>query len=63
MIRPPRASRDSVAGSGFMGGREGNETLNRLDPIWEWLMANYKGLPYAEGEGYYEGRKLILKVK
>ena len=52
-----------MAGSGFMGGREGNETLNRLDPIWEWLMANYKGLPYAEGEGYYEGRKLILKVK
>ena len=44
------------------GGREGNETLERLDPIWEWLMANYKGLLYAEGEGFYEGKKLILKV-
>ena len=45
------------------GGREAEETLAKLDPIWEWLMANHKGLLYAEGEGYYEGRKLILKVK
>ena len=44
------------------GGREGNETLDRLDPIWEWLMANYKGLLYADGEGFYEGKKLRLKV-
>ena len=45
------------------GGREGNETLDRLDPIWEWLMANYKGLLQADDEGFYEGRKMILKMK
>lgn len=44
------------------GGRGGNETLDRLDPLWEWLMVNYKGLLQADDEGFYEGRKLILKV-
>lgn len=45
------------------GGREGNETLDRLNPVWQWLMANYKGLLQADDEGCYEGRKLILKIR
>jgi len=44
------------------GGREIEETFQKIDPIWEWLMENYKGLLYADGEGFYEGKKLILKV-
>lgn len=44
------------------GGRKGNETLDKLDPIWRWLMENYQGLLQADDEGYYEGRKLILRV-
>ena len=44
------------------GGREGEDTLARLDPLWEWLMANHKGLLYVDDEGFYEGKKLIFKV-
>ena len=44
------------------GGREGEDTLEKLDPLWEWLMTNYKGLLYVDGEGFYEGKMLILKA-
>jgi hypothetical protein len=45
------------------GGRTIEQTFSKIDPVWEWLMANYKGLLHADGEGFYEGKKLILKVR
>lgn len=43
--------------------RDSEETLRRLDPLWEWLISNHKGLMQADGEGFYEGRNLILELE
>src|SRR2546426_3927751 len=45
------------------GPRKTEETHGKLDPLWNWLLANRRGLVQADGEGYYEGRKLILKIE
>jgi hypothetical protein len=42
-------------------GRKAKQTFARLDPLWEWLFANRTGLLQADGEGYYDKVKLILK--
>ena len=39
------------------------ETFVRIDPLWEWLFANYKGLMQADAEGYYDAEELILEVE
>jgi hypothetical protein len=43
--------------------RETEETLQRIDPLWEWLFANWRGLLQADGEGYYDTSGLILQVE
>ena len=43
-------------------GREPEETLAKLDPLWQWLLANREGLLQAEGEGYYGATGLILQA-
>ena len=44
-------------------GRESEETLEKIDPLWQWLIAHRKGLIQAEGEGYYDDTGLILEVE
>jgi hypothetical protein len=44
-------------------GREMEATLEKIDPLWEWLFTNRKGLLQADGEGYYNPSGLILKVE
>lgn len=44
-------------------GRESEETLEKIDPLWQWLLAHRKGLMQAEGEGYYDASGLILEVE
>lgn len=44
-------------------GREVEETLQKIDPLWEWLLANRKGLLQADGEGFYDESGLILEVE
>lgn len=39
------------------------ETLVRIDLLWEWLFANYKGLMQADAEGYYDASGLVVKVE
>ena len=39
------------------------ETLARVDPLWEWLFANYKGLMQADAEGYYDASGLVHEVE
>jgi len=43
-------------------GRESEETLEKIDPLWEWLFANREGLQQAGGEGYYDAAGLVLEV-
>jgi len=39
------------------------ETLQKIDPIWEWLFKNRKGVLQADGEGFYNSKGLILKLE
>ncbi|MBX3730884.1 MAG: hypothetical protein KF858_17040 [Candidatus Sumerlaeia bacterium] len=41
--------------------RETDETLSGIDPLWEWLFQNRRGLLQADGEGYYDETGLILE--
>jgi hypothetical protein len=43
------------------GGNE--ETLEKIDPLWQWLTANREGLAQADGEGYYDASGLVLRVE
>ena len=38
------------------------ETFVRIDPLWEWLFRNFRGLMQADGEGYYDAQGMVLKV-
>ena len=44
-------------------GRESDETLEKIDPLWQWLLAHRKGLMQADGEGYYDATGLRLEVE
>jgi hypothetical protein len=45
-------------------GRSSDEdTLSKIDPIWEWCFRNRKGLMQADAEGYYDASGLILEVE
>lgn len=43
--------------------RDAEETLDLLDPLWEWLTANRRGLVHADGEGFYDQEELILETR
>jgi len=38
------------------------ETLVKIDLLWEWLFANYKGMMQADAEGYYDAQGLVIEV-
>ena len=44
-------------------GREIEENLTKIYPIWEWCFRNRKGLMQADAEGYYDASGLILEVE
>jgi hypothetical protein len=58
-----KAAKFTIAVQVLWGSRRTEETLGKLDPLWNWLRANRKGLVQADGEGYYEERKLILRIE
>ena len=44
-------------------GEEADAALGRLDPLWEWLFRERPGLLQADGEGFYDSGRLILRVE
>jgi hypothetical protein len=44
-------------------GREPEATLEKIDPLWEWLFSEYRGLMQADGEGYYDRNGQVLEVE
>jgi hypothetical protein len=44
-------------------GRDTEATLQKIDPLWDWLFANRKGLLHADGEGFYDRSGLILPTE
>jgi len=44
-------------------GREAVATLEKIDPLWEWLFANFAGLLQSDGEGYYDTSGVVLEYE
>jgi len=42
-------------------GREDEETFEKIDPLFDWLIKNREGLIHADYEGYYDASGLILE--
>jgi hypothetical protein len=58
-----RGARQIVAVEALFGDGEVEATLVHVDPLWRWLFANRAGLVQADGEGYYELERRILRVR
>ena len=43
-------------------GRDRNLTLERLQPLWDWLFLFCSGVLHAQGEGYYDADGLIVEI-
>ena len=63
VIKTLNAAKATVAVQVLSGGRETNDALEKLSPLWDWLLSNRKGLLQADDEGYYNKSGLILKVE
>jgi hypothetical protein len=51
-----------VAAQVLWQGRDSDETLELLAPLWEWLITNRSGLVHADDEGFYDRTGLILET-
>jgi len=47
----------------LFGERDTEETLERLDAVWDVLFSKMPGLLQADGEGYYDQAGQVLEVK
>ncbi len=63
VLKTLKASNAIIAIQILMQDRDTEQTLQKIDPIWEWLFSNYKGLMQADGEGYYDKTGLIHEVE
>ncbi|MBZ0283329.1 MAG: hypothetical protein K8L97_21515 [Anaerolineae bacterium] len=50
-----------IAVEAFWEGENSEGTLAKLDPLWDWLFANRKGMSQADSEGFYDANGLILE--
>ncbi|MBC7351481.1 MAG: hypothetical protein H5U08_03900 [Thermogutta sp.] len=57
-----RKARAIIAVQVIFGNCGTEATLQKIDPLWEWLFSTYEGYLQADGEGYYDGTELILEV-
>jgi hypothetical protein len=55
-------ARIMVAAQLFWKGEDSEPVLERVDPLWDWLFANYDGLLQADGDGFYDSESLILEM-
>lgn len=56
-----KAAKRIIAVQVLSQGRQSEETLAVIDPLWQWLFHTRKGLLHADGEGYYDENDLILE--
>lgn len=50
-----------IAVSTLWEGTNSEPTLERLDPLWDWLFAHFEGLLQADNDGFYDADGLILE--
>lgn len=55
------SARALVVIEAFWEGEDAESTLSKIDPLWDWLFANYPGLSQADSEGFYDQSGLILE--
>ena len=55
------AARVLVVIEAFWEGEDAESTLAKIDPLWDWLFANFAGLSQADSEGFYDQSGLILE--
>ncbi len=58
-----RTAKQTVVVCVRFGAKELENTLERIDPLWDWLFDRGSGLLQADGEGFYDEDGLILAVK
>lgn len=51
-----------VAVNAVWQGGDPSVTLDRLEPLWDWLFDNYPGLLQADNEGFYDRSDLIFET-
>lgn len=62
VLRCLKKARLIVAVQVLFQNRETETTLQKIDPLWQWLFANREGMLQADGEGYYKERgELVLE--
>jgi hypothetical protein len=44
-------------------GEDSETVLAKIDPLWDWLFANYSGLSQADNEGFYDQSGLVVERK
>jgi len=51
-----------VAVNALWQGGDPSVTLDRLEPLWDWLFANHPGMLQADNEGFYNASGLVFKT-
>lgn len=62
VIEALRVARHIVALRVLSQGRDSESTLEKFDPLWEWLFTYRRGLLQADGEGFYDSDGLVLET-
>ena len=39
-----------------------DKTLEKIDPLWDWLNSNRRGMVQCDGEGFYDGHEVVLDL-
>ncbi len=50
-----------IAVEAFWKEADMEDTLSRIDPLWEWLFSQRAGILQADGEGFYDPHGLIVE--
>jgi hypothetical protein len=63
VIKMLDSARAIVAVQVLFGDRQWEAAIRKLDPLFEWLIVNRKGLLQVDDEGYYDQTGRVLKVE
>lgn len=57
-----KSSTAMVAIEAFWQGQDSEATLQKIDPLWDWLFQTHSGLLQADYEGIYAASELLLEL-
>lgn len=56
------AAKAIVAMNAVWEGKDSSITLDKLEPLWDWLFETYSGILQADHEGFYDHETLIFET-